>query len=134
MKNRCKTHLLKTEYVKIAQRGLNIELRKKFQGMTFRDFYEFAAKVTEYEELLKEESQRRNTSMGTYCQEVNSKEIAIVDLVSTIPFICPLLVKKALGLWKKSHTSNTQVQYTFDATKIEEIFDFLLKEKFLTFS
>ena len=49
MRNRCKIHLLETEYVKIVQRGLDIELRKKFQGMEFRDFYELAAKVTEYE-------------------------------------------------------------------------------------
>ena len=40
----------------MAQRGLHIELRKKFQGMKFRDFYELVAKVTKYEELLKEES------------------------------------------------------------------------------
>ena len=30
MRNRCKIHLLETEYVKMAQRGLDIELRKKF--------------------------------------------------------------------------------------------------------
>ena len=34
-------------------RGLDIELRKKFQGMEFREFYELVAKVAEYEELLK---------------------------------------------------------------------------------
>ena len=71
MRNRYKIHLPETEYVKMAQRGLDIKLRKKFQGMKFRDFYELAAKVTEYEELLKEESYRRKKSMGTYCQEVN---------------------------------------------------------------
>ena len=93
--------------MKIVQRGLDIELRKKFQGMEFRDFYELVAKVIEYEELLKEESQWRKTSMGTYCQEVNSKEIVIVDLPSTGSFICPLLVKKTTDLWKKSQTFNT---------------------------
>ena len=56
MRDICKIHLLETEYVKMAQRGLNIELRKKFQGMEFRYFYELTAKVTEYEELLKEEN------------------------------------------------------------------------------
>ena len=55
MRNRCKIHLPKIEYVKMAQSGLDIELRKKFQGMEFRDSYELATKVTEYEELLKEE-------------------------------------------------------------------------------
>ena len=55
----------------MAQKGLDIELRKKFQGMEFRDFYELTAEVTKYEELLKEESYREKKSMGTYCQEVN---------------------------------------------------------------
>ena len=66
MRNRCEIHLLETEYVKIAQRELDIELRKKFQGMEFKDFYELVAKVTKYEKLLKEESQWKKTSMGTY--------------------------------------------------------------------
>ena len=65
MRNICKIHLLETRYVKIAQRGLDIELGKKFQCMKFRDFYELVAKVTAYEELLKEESYRRKKSMGT---------------------------------------------------------------------
>ena len=71
MRNRCKIHLLETYYVKMAQKGLDIELREKFQGMKFRNFYELVAKMTEYEELLKEESYQRKKSMETYCQEVN---------------------------------------------------------------
>ena len=46
MRNRCKIQLSKTKYVKIAQKGLDIKLRKKFQGMEFREFYELAANVT----------------------------------------------------------------------------------------
>ena len=49
--------------MKMAQRGLDIELWKKLQGMKFIDFYELAAKVTKYEELLKEESYRMKKSM-----------------------------------------------------------------------
>ena len=67
MRNICKIHLPEIEYLKMAQRGLNIELRKKFQGIEFRDFYELAAKVIEYEELLNEESNQRKKSMGTNC-------------------------------------------------------------------
>ena len=107
--------------MKIAQRGLDIELRKKFQGMKFRDFYELVAKVTKYEESLKEESQWRKTSMGTHCQEVKYEEIVVEDLLSTSSFFCSLLVKKAPDLWKKSQTSNTQAHYTFDVAKTEEI-------------
>ena len=102
MGNRSKIQLPETEYVKIAQRGLDIDLRKKFQGLEFRNFYELAAKVIEDEELFREESRWRKTSMGTYCQDVNSKEIVVADLPSTGSFICPLLVKKAPDLWKKS--------------------------------
>ena len=89
--------------------------------MEFRDFYESIAKVTEYEKLHREESQRIKTFMGIYSQEVSSKEIVVANLLSTGSFIYHLLVKKAPDLWKKSQTSNTQVQYTFDAIKTEEI-------------
>ena len=93
MRNRCEIHLLETEYVKMAQRGLDIELRKKFQGMEFRDSYECTAKVTECEELLKEESYWRKKSMGTYCQEVN-QEVAVIYLYTTGIFICSPLVER----------------------------------------
>ena len=62
--------------------------------MEFRDFYELASKVTEYEELLKEESYQRKKSMGTYCQEVN-QEVAGADLYATRTFTYSLLVEKA---------------------------------------
>ena len=83
--------------VKMAQKILDIELRKKFQGMNFRYFYELAAKVTGYEELLKEERYRRKKSMGTYCQEVN-QEVAVADLSTTRTFTYHLLVEKAPDL------------------------------------
>ena len=57
MRNRCKIHLHETKCVKIAHRGLDIKLRKKFQGMKFRDFYELVAKVN-----MKNYSEKRVTS------------------------------------------------------------------------
>ena len=45
--------------------------------------------------------------MGTYFQEEDSKEIVVVDLLSTGSFIYLILVMKSLDLWKKSQTSNT---------------------------
>ena len=74
--------------------------------MEFRDFLELAAKVTEYEELPKEESYRRKKSMGTYCQEVN-QEVAVADLSTTRTFTCPLLVEKALDVWTKAQIVDT---------------------------
>ena len=75
MRNICKIHLPMTNYMKMAQRDLDTELRKKLQGMELRDFYELTVKVTKYEELLKEESYRRKKSMGTYCQKVNQEVV-----------------------------------------------------------
>ena len=112
----------------MAERGLDIELRKKFQCMKFRDFYELAAKVTKYEELLKEESYRRQKSMGTYYQELN-QEVAVADLFAIGTFTCHLLVEKAPDMWKKAQIIDTQVQYTFEVAKTGEIFDFLVKKK-----
>ena len=132
IRKRCKIHLPETEYVKMAQRGLDIELSKKFPSMKFRYFYELATKVTEYEEMLKEESYRREKSMGTYCQEVN-QEVAVADLSTTRTFTCPLLVEKTLDLWNTTQIVGTQVQYTFEVAKKEEIFYFLMKENFITF-
>ena len=70
--------------------------------MEFKDFYELVSKVIEYEQSLREESQRRKTSIGSYFHEVNSEEITLLDLLSTSSFIFPLLVKKTPDLWKKS--------------------------------
>ena len=44
-----------------------------------------------------------------------------------------MLVRKTLDLWKKTHAISAQPQYTFEVSKTEEIFDFLVKEKFITF-
>ena len=67
------------------------------------------------------------TARGDY------EETAVADLLSTGSFIYLVLVKKTPDSWKKLQTSNTQVHYTFDVAKTEEILDFLLKEKFITF-
>ena len=72
--------------------------------------------MTEYEELLREESYQRKKSMETYCQKVNQE--ATLAYLSTIgTFTCPLLVEKAPDLWKKAQVVGTQVYYTFEVSK-----------------
>ena len=44
-----------------------------------------------------------------------------------------MLVRKMPDLWKKTHATSAQTQYTFEVSKTEEIFYFLVKEKFITF-
>uniref|UniRef100_A0A2N9GH53 Reverse transcriptase domain-containing protein n=1 Tax=Fagus sylvatica TaxID=28930 RepID=A0A2N9GH53_FAGSY len=58
-------------YVKIAIDGLNFELRKKFEGITFIDLFELSERAFRFEGLLKEENQRKNSSYGTYYQDPN---------------------------------------------------------------
>ncbi|XP_065877525.1 uncharacterized protein [Euphorbia lathyris] len=131
MRNRCNVYLPEVEYVKMAQRGLNIELRKKFQGMEFRDFYELAAKVTEYEDLLREESHRKKSAMGTYCQKIYH-EVAVADLKSTGTHVCPLLHSTGGHDAAKKSFNDKPPQFSFDVSKSDALFDFLLKEKFIT--
>ena len=64
--------------------------------------------MTEYEELLKEESYRRKKSMGTYYQEVN-QEVVVADQSTINTFTCHILVEKAPDVWKKAQIVDTQV-------------------------
>ena len=57
----------------------------------------------------------------------------MVDLSVIGTFTCPLLVEKTPDVWNKTQIVDTHVQYTFEVVKTEEIFDFLVKEKFITF-
>ena len=57
----------------------------------------------------------------------------MADLSATRTFTCPLLVEKTPDVWKKVQIVDTYVPYTFEVAKTEEIFDFLVKEKFITF-
>ena len=49
----------------------------------------------------------------------------MTDLSTTGTFTCHLLVEKTPDVWKKEQIIDTQVQYTFEVAKTEEIFDFL---------
>ncbi|XP_075491134.1 uncharacterized protein LOC142529477 [Primulina tabacum] len=132
MKNRCKVFLPETKFVKMAQKGLYFELRKKFQEMEFRDFFELAAKVAEYEELLREESYKKKTAMRSYYQDV--EDVALAEIQSTGSCTVPLLKKKPVEPEKKNNSQLPKdMQYTFDVSKTEEVFDFLVKKKFITF-
>ena len=57
----------------------------------------------------------------------------MADLSTTRIFTCHLLVEKTPDMWKKAQIVDIQDQYTFEVAKTEENFDFLVKEKFITF-
>ena len=55
LKFRCKVMIPEIEFVKMATGGINFELRKKFEGMEFRDLYELATMEARYEKILLDE-------------------------------------------------------------------------------
>ncbi|OMP02677.1 Pectinesterase, catalytic [Corchorus capsularis] len=106
LRNRCRTPLQEMEFVRLARNGLDIELRKKFEGADFRDFFEMSTKVTRYETLLRDENERRSSSYGIYYQEPNY-ELGVVEIKADKPIECPccrnVRVRGTLPkrLWKK---------------------------------
>ena len=110
-----------------------------------------ATRATRYEDILNEEYQRKNSSKGTYykdqnmevnlveaedCDEGDTTEIGLAEVVATGPYICRALVKP-LGTQKtpqlakdaKQKVNGKERSFSFDITKADQIFDLLLADK-----
>ena len=118
--------LPEVEYVKIAIDGLNFELRKKFEGITFIDLFELSERASKFEGLLKEENQRKNSSYGTYYQDPNY-EINLAEYVGRGPFVYDALHKKQSQAKESNKPVSPLKAYSFDVEKADEIFDILYK-------
>ncbi|GKV00673.1 hypothetical protein SLEP1_g13330 [Rubroshorea leprosula] len=127
---KCIFALPEQKFVKLAQNGLDIELRKKFEGMEFRDFFELSYKVGCYENLLREDTQRKSASHGTYYGDANF-DLDVVEVVANKLVVCSDLVKVVQQTVKtiKRYVEEAGKQYTFDISKTNEIFDHLKKNK-----
>ncbi|GKV39528.1 hypothetical protein SLEP1_g47286 [Rubroshorea leprosula] len=125
---KCRVALPEQEFVKLAQNVLDIELRKKFEGMEFRDFFELSYKVARYENLLREDTQRKSASHETYYGDANF-DLDVAEVVADKPVVCPDLVKVVQQTDKtvKRYVGEAGKQYTFDISKTNEIFDHLKK-------
>ncbi|CAL8084679.1 unnamed protein product [Prunus armeniaca] len=133
----------------MAQTALKISLRKRFDGMLFGDLAELANKVSKYEELLREEQQKRNSSKGTYYKtpsslvhlvEVQSekgtegskeREVAVAEMARLKHSInCKALTKQPkdqkpppfTGGFVPNKPTQNKV-YSFDLTKVDALFD-----------
>ena len=126
IRTRCLTTLLAVEYVRIAIDGLNFELRKKFEVITFIDLFELSEKVYWFEGLLKEENRRKNSSYGTYYQDPNY-EIDLVEYIGQGPFVCEALHKKQIQAQESNKPASSLRAYSFNVERANEIFDILYK-------
>ncbi|CAL8175147.1 unnamed protein product [Prunus armeniaca] len=142
-------------FIQMAQAALKISMRKRFDGILFGDLAELADKASKYEELLREEQQRRNSSKGTYYKSPSSSihlvqieseeevegseegEIAVAEMaklkhpISCKPLTKPPKDQKPLpftgGFVPNKPTQNKV--YSFDLTKVDALFDEMLQQK-----
>ncbi|KAM1764053.1 hypothetical protein ACFX11_003336 [Malus domestica] len=143
-RNWCRVPLPEVEFVRLALNGLDVEYKKKFLGANFRDMYELAQHVEQYDYLLREEKISKAPSQGTIyknpavnyastedeCVSVDAAEIMIDK-----PYVCKALTEvDSKEVKTRSPTEGTlkpSKVYTFDITKADAIFDQLLSARII---
>ncbi|KAM1980459.1 hypothetical protein ACFX15_037071 [Malus domestica] len=143
-RNWCRLPLPEVEFVRLALNGLDVEYKKKFLGANFRDMYELAQHVEQYDYLLREEKISKAPSRGTIyknpavnyastedeCVSVDAAEIVIDK-----PYVCKALTQVDSKEVKTRSATEGALKpskvYTFDITKADAIFDQLLSVRII---
>ncbi|KAK3024732.1 hypothetical protein RJ639_044669 [Escallonia herrerae] len=126
-----------SELANLTLNGLDLEIRKKFEGMKFRNVFELSSRVTRYETLLKEEQIKKNSLMGTYYQDPIDLEVDAVEMVGKKPVTCDTLVKVKnpislpSGQPNKLNPLHPLRKYSFDINQADQIVDHLFQIKFI---
>jgi hypothetical protein len=128
---RCQTQLPESEHIRFVVNGLNFELRKKFEGVNFYDLFDLADKATRYEGLLREENQRRNTSIRAYYQDPNF-EVDAAKFIGQKPYVLETTYKKNMQAKGSNRPSTPARTYHFDVERAYELFDILLESKYIS--
>ena len=99
--NWCRVPLPEVEFVRLTLNGLDVEYKKKFLGANFRDMYELAQHVEQYDYLLREEKVSKSPSRGTiyknptvsYASAEGDKYASIdaTEIIIDKPYICKAL-------------------------------------------
>lgn len=76
--------------------GLEIEQRKKFKGMEFKDLFEICSRAMRYEWILRKKNNRHTSSTGTYYVDPNY-EIDLTKIISKKPYVCLAIQRKPRG-------------------------------------
>ncbi|KAF7154259.1 hypothetical protein RHSIM_Rhsim01G0036900 [Rhododendron simsii] len=98
-------------------------------------------RASQFEAILQEEKQLKNSSLGTYYQDVEGDiEIDVAQVIGKSPIICDTLVKTEKPMNMPSSQPNRRRgqanyrQYSFDLAQADQIFDELIKQKFIVLS
>ncbi|XP_059669198.1 uncharacterized protein LOC132314340 [Cornus florida] len=149
-KLKCRVSLPEPEYIKLALNGLDIEHRKRFDGVEFQDLFDLVDRASQFEEILKEEKERKNSSKGTYYKDPNYEvfsaevgdelEVNVAEVNIKKPYICEALVKSK-SIMGGNATSISAARkgpadigknYSFDLSKTDQIFDHLMADKMIS--
>ncbi|XP_059635688.1 uncharacterized protein LOC132277864 [Cornus florida] len=136
VKLKCRVSLPEPKYIKLALNGLDIEHRKR---------------ASRYEEILKEEKERKNSSKGTWYKDPNYEvfsaevgdalEVDVTEVNIKKPYVCEALVKPKPTTGGNSSTSTSAARkgptdigksYSFDLSKTYQIFDHLMADKMIS--
>ncbi|CAL9017940.1 unnamed protein product [Prunus brigantina] len=155
LKMKCRIPMEERHFIQMAQAALKISPRKRFDGIMFGDLAELADKASKYEELLREEQQKRNSSKGTYykspsfsihlieveseedAEDSEEREIAVAEMAKLKhPISCKALTKPPrdqkpppfTGGFVPNKPTQNRV-YSFDLTKVDALFDEMLLQK-----
>ena len=92
-----------------------------------------ADKATRYEGLLREENQRRSTSIGAYYQDPNF-EVDLTEFVGQQSYVLETTYKKNMQAKGSNRPSALARTYHFDVEKADELFDILLESQHINLS
>lgn len=98
---KCQARIPEKKFIMSAQQRLELELRKTFEQMKFKDIYELEVKASRYEKLMKE-VERKILIYGTYYQETVDVDMDIAEFVFGEPIVCDVIAKKNVKTLKKS--------------------------------
>ncbi|XP_059671115.1 uncharacterized protein LOC132316659 [Cornus florida] len=123
----------------------------RFDGVEFQDLCDLADRASQYEEILKEEKEMKNSSKGTWYKDPNYEifsaevgdelEVDVAEVNIKKLYVCEALVKPKPTTGGNSSTStlaarkgpaDTGKSYSFNLSKTDQIFDHLMADKMIS--
>ena len=137
MKAKCFTQIPEHELVQMVAAGLDYSIRKKLINQQLRDMAQLADRVRQIEQLQSEKDKIRKSNrrdkrvyVGMISEEMytseEENEVDVAELKPGPPYMCQSLKPVVL---KDKIKNETKPFFGFDITKVEQIFDVLVKDK-----